>query len=340
MDYSDAGVNIKAADDFINNAKDVISSTKRKEVIGGIGDFAALFELPVDRYKKPVLVSATDGVGTKLKLAAKTNNYSTIGIDLVAMCVNDIAVTGAEPLFFLDYYATSKLEQSQATAIISSITKGCKQANISLIGGETAEMPNLYQGNEFDLAGFCVGCIEKDKIIHKNSINVGDVLIGINSSGIHANGFSLINHLIDKHKINLDKDYFNHTFAEELLKPTKIYSNLLQELYNNSLIMSAAHITGGGLIDNIPRILPDNVEAKINKKIWYMPEIFNEIKKLADMSTNELYKTFNCGIGLVLVVKQDLVSKVLSSAAMFQEKAFVIGEIIKGTEQRPSVCFI
>ena len=322
IDYKKSGVNIDRADDFVNDISRLARSTRRKEVICDIGGFSALTSIP-KKYKEPILVSSTDGVGTKLKVADAMNKHDTIGIDLVAMSVNDVVVTGAEPLLFLDYFATGKLNNKKAVEIMKGIVKGCRQAGCALVGGETAEMPSMYNGEEYDLAGFCVGIAEKKDIIDGKSVDAGDIVIGIGSSGPHSNGFSLIRKLFSKAELR-------GKFGRALLTPTIIYVKPVLKLMEKVKIKSLAHITGGGFYENIPRVVPKDKSILIYKELWDMPGIFNVIQKRAGISDREMYRTFNMGIGMVLVVSKKDVKKAHDVLEKFRLKSWAIGEIIKG----------
>nr|MBU1328338.1 phosphoribosylformylglycinamidine cyclo-ligase [Candidatus Omnitrophota bacterium] len=322
MDYRRSGVNIDRANDFVKNIGRMAKTTKRKEVICDIGGFSALTSIP-KKYKDPILVSSTDGVGTKLKIADSLNKHDTIGIDLVAMSVNDVVVTGAEPLLFLDYFATGKLNSKKAVDIMKGIVKGCRQAGCALVGGETAEMPSIYNGEEYDLAGFSVGIVEKTKIINGKSVNAGDIVIGIGSSGPHSNGFSLIRKLFSKSELK-------GKFGRILLTPTIIYVKTILKLMEKIKIKSIAHITGGGFYDNIPRVVPSDKSVLIYKELWQVPQIFRVIQKRAGISYKEMYRTFNMGIGMVIVVSKSDVKKTHEIIKKFRLKAWTIGEIIKG----------
>lgn len=337
LTYQSAGVDIQAGTDFIDKIKMVTRSTHRPGVLTGLGGFGALFELPLQQYKQPVLVSSTDGVGTKLKLALELNNHSTIGIDLVAMCVNDIIVGGAEPLFFLDYFATGHLEIDKATTIVTGIAEGCKQAGAALVGGETAEMPGMYHGDDYDLAGFCVGIVEKDKIIDGSQISSNDVLIGIASSGPHANGYSLIRKIIEVNQVDLNTPFGNTTIGDTLLAPTKIYVQALLELLKHQPVNGMAHITGGGILENLPRVLPNNILAIIDNQSWQWPEIFHWIQKQGNIETQEMYRTFNCGVGMIICVPPHAVDKSLALLKSHGEKAWVIGHTEKREDKESSV---
>lgn len=305
LSYRDAGVDIDAGNELVQKIKDSVSSTERPGVLGNLGGFGGLFELPLERYQHPVLVSGTDGVGTKLKLAIEQCKHDTIGIDLVAMCVNDILVMGAEPLFFLDYYATSALDTDIATDVIAGIAEGCRQSGAALIGGETAEMPGIYQPGDYDLAGFCVGIVEKDRIIDGSNVRPSDVLIALASSGPHSNGYSLIRKIIEISGSDLSQDCGGQPLADALLAPTTIYVSALEGLIANSDIHALAHITGGGLLENLPRVLPNGTCAVVNTKSWKMPAVFDWLQQTGNIDTREMYRTFNCGVGMVVVVSED-----------------------------------
>ena len=329
LSYKDAGVDIDAGDAFINVIKPIAKATQREGCLSGLGGFGALFEIP-KRYDEPVLVSGTDGVGTKLKLAFDLNKHDTIGIDLVAMCVNDVLVQGAEPLFFLDYFATGKLTEEVAAEVVKGIGEGCLQSNAALIGGETAEMPGMYSDGEYDLAGFCVGAVEKSKIIDGSKVKAGDVLIALGSSGAHSNGYSLIRKVIDMHDAQLDMPLGGSTLGEQVLSPTRIYVRPVLELMQTVDIHALAHITGGGLPGNLNRVLPDNCHAVIKESSWQWPELFSWLMETANIERDEMYRTFNCGVGMVLVIAQADVEQSLNLLEAAGENAFVIGEIVAG----------
>lgn len=322
IDYKNSGVNIDIANDFVKDIGRLARSTRRIESLCDIGGFSALTRIP-KKYKEPILVSSTDGVGTKLKVADALNKHDTIGIDLVAMSVNDVIVTGAEPLLFLDYFATGKLNRKKAVDIMKGIVTGCKQAGCSLVGGETAEMPSMYKGEEYDLAGFCVGIVEKNRIIDGRSVAAGDIVIGIGSSGPHSNGFSLIRKLFSKSELK-------GKFGRILLTPTIIYVKAILKLMEKVRIKSIAHITGGGFYDNIPRVVPLDKSVLIYKELWDVPAIFSIIQKRAGIKDREMYRTFNMGIGMVLVVSKSDVKKTHAMLKQFKLKSWTIGEIIKG----------
>jgi phosphoribosylformylglycinamidine cyclo-ligase len=320
--YKKSGVDIDKANRFVESIKPYAKMTARPEVVAGIGGFGALCGLPDKKYKKPLLVSSTDGVGTKLKLAKLTGRYEGLGIDLVAMNVNDILTMGAEPLFFLDYFAVGKLDQKMMESVIKSVAVGCQQAGCALIGGETAEMPGLYAKGDFDLAGFCVGIVDRDKIIDGKKVKPGHVIIGIASSGVHSNGFSFVRKVL--------KNDFICTHAEEILKPTKIYVKPILSLIEKEPVFSMAHITGGGFFDNIPRVLPEGCGAKIHMGSWVVPRVFRWIKEAGNVQDKEMYRTFNMGIGMILVTSKDRALKVISHLTQHRERAWIVGEIVKG----------
>lgn len=340
LSYKDAGVNIDAGNELVEKIKPFTAKTKRPEVLSGLGGFGALFELPLDRYQQPVLVSGTDGVGTKLKLAMNMNKHDTIGIDLVAMCVNDIIVTGAEPLFFLDYYATGKLDINVAAKVIEGIAKGCELAGAALTGGETAEMPGMYSNEDYDLAGFCVGVVEKSKIIDGSTVKAGDCLIGLESSGPHSNGYSLIRKILEKQQTDLTQAFHGSTLGETLLAPTQIYVKSILELQKNVQIKAISHITGGGFLENIPRVLPEYTEAHINKNSWAWPKIFQWLQENGNVDTEEMYRTFNCGIGLVICVSEDDQQKAMNFLESIDETAYVLGQIKQSESQQASVIMV
>ena len=327
LSYRDAGVDIDAGDALVERIKPHAKRTRRREVIGGLGGFGALFNVPLDRYKEPVLVSGTDGVGTKLKLAMQLNKHDTIGIDLVAMCVNDLVVQGAEPLFFLDYYATGHLDVDVAADVIKGIADGCEQAGCALIGGETAEMPGMYHGGDYDLAGFAVGVVEKSKIIDGSKVKPGDVLIGLASSGFHSNGYSLVRKVIEVSNAYLGAEFHGRTLGETLLAPTKIYIKPLLKLFSEIEVHALAHITGGGLLENIPRVLPANTRAVLDAKSWTMPPVFQWLQQQGNIAQREMYRTFNCGVGMVIAVDAADADKAITSLNGSGEQAWRIGHI-------------
>ena len=341
--YKDAGVDIDAGDRLVENIKRLAKKTSRPEIISGIGGFGALFSGKFKGYREPVLVSATDGVGTKLKLAFMMDMHDTIGIDLVAMSVNDIITSGAQPLFFLDYFATGKLNINTAREVIKGIVNGCEMAGCALIGGETAEMPGIYNQNEYDLAGFAVGVVERKRIISGSSIKPGDSIIGIASSGLHSNGYSLARKvLFDELQLKPESRIagFKKSLGEELLTPTRIYVKTIMALKKRFAIKGIAHITGGGFIENIPRILPDNYKAVIYKNKWEVPFIFKFIQNGGRFSETEMFRTFNCGIGMVIVVSKGDTNKVISRLKGLREKAYLIGEVAKKNKGESSVIII
>ena len=331
LSYRDSGVDIDAGNELVERIKPSIKRTHRQGCVGSIGGFGGLFELPLDRYKNPMLVSGTDGVGTKLKLAIELQQYDTIGIDLVAMCANDIAVLGAEALFFLDYYATGKLSLEIAESVIAGIAEGCVQAGCALIGGETAEMPGIYQQGDFDLAGFCVGIVDKNRIIDGQNVQPGHSLIAIASSGPHSNGYSLIRKVIEVSQVDLQQDCDGDTLGKALLEPTRIYTKNLLELSQQQNLQAIAHITGGGLIDNIPRVLPDNCTAEIDQNSWQMPAVFEWLQQAGNIEQNEMYRTFNCGIGMVLVIEDSIEEDCINILKQLGEKAWKLGQVIEKT---------
>lgn len=337
LTYEQAGVNIDAGNKLVENLKPLVKRTHSTQVLAGLGGFGALFALPT-HYTNPVLVSSTDGVGTKLALAQTLGLHDTIGIDLVGMCVNDVIVMGAKPLFFLDYYATGSLSVEVATQVIGSIAKGCEIAQTALIGGETAEMPGFYQHAEYDLAGFCVGVVEKDQIIDGSRVRTGDQLIALPSSGIHANGFSLVRKIIAASNADYTLPFEDSTLGEILLAPTKIYVQALMPLFDAGLIHAAAHITGGGLTENLPRVLPQNTYADLDCSTWTLSPVFEWLRQHGKVQQQEMLRTFNCGIGMILCVAPENVSRVLDALTNQGEAAFVVGSIKDG-EGEPYVEF-
>jgi phosphoribosylformylglycinamidine cyclo-ligase len=328
--YKDAGVDIAAGNSFVNLIKPLVKATSRPEVLADIGGFGGLFALNTGKYKNPVLVSGTDGVGTKLKIAFMADRHDTVGIDLVAMCVNDIIVQGAEPLFFLDYLATGKLLPEKAADIVKGIAEGCKQAGCALIGGETAEMPGFYADGEYDVAGFAVGVVERESIIDGSGISVGNRLIGIASSGLHSNGYSLARKLIfDRMGLSIDSELTGTkcSVADNLLTPTRIYVRALQNLIKDFSINGIAHITGGGLLENVPRILPKGCQADIHLNCWERPAIFEILQSAGNVERDEMYRTFNMGIGMVLAVPDSQVEDIIDRLKGLGEIAWLIGEI-------------
>jgi phosphoribosylformylglycinamidine cyclo-ligase len=327
LSYRDAGVDIEAGNALVDRIKPHAAKTKRPGVMAGLGGFGSLFELPLDRYKNPVLVSGTDGVGTKLRLAIESGIHNTIGIDLVAMCANDIAVLGAEPLFFLDYYATGKLNVDVAESVVSGIAEGCLQAGAALVGGETAEMPSMYEEGDYDLAGFCVGVVEKEGVIDGTKVAAGDKLIGLAASGPHSNGYSLIRKILERSGQSLDSAFDGATLGEKLLAPTRIYVKSLLQLNEKISIHALSHITGGGLLENIPRVLPEGVKAVIDAASWQRPAVFDWLQEQGNVEDMEMYRTFNNGIGMVVVVAAEQVDQALAVLKEAGEDACLIGQI-------------
>ena len=341
--YAKAGVDIDKAVSFVEQIKPVVRSTFRSGVVSDIGGFGGLFSLGTNQYNKPVLVASTDGVGTKLKVAFMMNKHDTVGIDLVAMCVNDIVTHGARPLFLLDYIAMDKLDTGIAFQVVKGISEGCRMAKCSLIGGETAEMQGLYQKKEYDLAGFVVGVVEGDKVIDGSEIAMRHQLIGISSTGLHSNGYSLARKIIfDKLKLRVyDKmQGLNRTIGDELLEPTKIYSETVLNLLRDYKISGICHITGGGIIENLPRILPQTCQARIKLGTWEIPPIFSFLKEKGNISDFEMFRTFNNGIGMILVLPEAQVQDVLMRLDALDERAFLIGKVLSRKKQYPSVEFV
>lgn len=333
LTYKNAGVDIDAGNKLVDLIKPAIRSTHRPEVLSSIGGFGGLFALQQNKYKQPILVSGTDGVGTKLRLAQNLNQHSTIGIDLVAMCANDIIVQGAEPLFFLDYFATGKLSVEEAQAVIEGISEGCRQAGAALIGGETAEMPGMYNDGEYDLAGFCVGVVDQADLIDGSDITDGDLIIGLPSSGIHSNGYSLVNKIIEANRTSLNEKLGVQTLGEILLTPTIIYTSVVLELIRNLDIHGLCHITGGGIIENVPRIIPDGLTANINLKAWSRPVIFDWLQKLGQVEDYEMHRVFNCGIGMLVILAKDQADQAIKISQQTNHQAIIIGEITKSTSE-------
>jgi phosphoribosylformylglycinamidine cyclo-ligase len=326
LSYKDAGVDINAGNALIERIKGVAKRTRRPEVMTGLGGFASLFELP-QGYKQPVLVSGTDGVGTKLRLAMDMGKHDTIGIDLVAMCVNDLIVGGAEPLFFLDYYATGKLNVDIAADVVSGIGDGCEMAGVALVGGETAEMPGMYEGEDYDLAGFCVGIAEKEEIIDGSKVATGDTLIAIASSGPHSNGYSLVRKIIEVSNADLDQDLDGQPLKDALIAPTKIYVKSVLKLINASEVHALCHITGGGFQENIPRVLPATAKAVINTKSWDLPPVFKWLQEKGNVDAFEMYRTFNCGVGMIACIPADKADSAVALLNAEGEQAWIIGHI-------------
>ncbi len=330
LSYRAAGVDIDAGNRLVDRIKPLAARTLRPGVLAGIGGFGALFELPLERWRHPVLVSSTDGVGTKLRLALALGRHDTIGIDLVAMCVNDIVVSGAEPLVFLDYYATGRLDVEVATQVVQGIARGCELAGAALVGGETAEMPGLYSGADYDLAGFCVGLVEKERIIDGGRVQPGDSLIGLASSGPHSNGYSLIRKILEIDGAALDSSFDGRTLGEVLLEPTRIYVKPLLALLAEVEVHALAHITGGGLPENLPRVLPAGTRAVIDTGSWRRPAIFDWLQRRGGVADAEMWRTFNCGVGMVVCVGADARDRALELLGAAGESAFVMGHIEAG----------
>ena len=330
--YKDAGVDIDKASRFIKNIERIVKQGPQSGVIAGIGGFSGLYSLDVSQYENPVLVTSTDGVGTKLKVACMMDKHDTVGIDLVAMCVNDIVVTGAKPLFFLDYLSTGRLVPKTAEAVVEGIVAGCKIAKCALIGGETAEMPGFYPRGEYDLAGFVVGIVDNNKIVDGSEIKIGHKLIGIASSGLHSNGYSLVRKIcFEKLKLKVDDtiDILGRTIGEELIEPTKIYSEIVHHLVSDFSIYGIAHITGGGIVENLPRILPSTCAAVIKEGSWEVPPVFTFLREAGNIPIDEMRKTFNNGIGMILVVSEAAAQAVMDFLGTMGEKVYIIGEIVK-----------
>lgn len=327
LSYKDAGVDINAGNALVERIKPEVKRTTRAEVIGGLGGFGALCAIP-SKYKEPILVSGTDGVGTKLRLAIDLKKHDTIGIDLVAMCVNDLVVQGAEPLFFLDYYATGKLDVDVASDVVKGIADGCVQSGCALVGGETAEMPGMYHEGDYDLAGFCVGVVEKSEIIDGSRVKNGDALIALGSSGPHSNGYSLVRKVIDVAGVNPATELLdNKPLSEHVLAPTKIYVKSVLALIKQADVHAIAHLTGGGFWENIPRVLPKNTKAVIDEKSWEWPSVFNWLQEKGNIDTYEMYRTFNCGVGMVIALPQEQVETALAILKQAGENAWLIGHI-------------
>ncbi len=334
LSYRDAGVDIDAGDALVDAIKPFAKRTMREGVLGGIGGFGALFEIG-RKYREPVLVSGTDGVGTKLRLAFELNRHDTVGIDLVAMSVNDILVQGAEPLFFLDYFACGKLDVATASRVVKGIAVGCEQAGCALIGGETAEMPGMYPEGEYDLAGFAVGAVEKSEIIDGRKIVPGDVVLGLASSGIHSNGYSLVRRIIEMVKPDLNADFDGRTLADALMAPTRIYVKPLLSLMASVEVKGMAHITGGGLAENIPRILQEHLTAVLKKEAWTMPPLFSWLQKHGNVASEEMHRVFNCGIGMAVIVSREQAEQAMAHLRAAGETVYRIGEIRQRTGDEP-----
>jgi phosphoribosylformylglycinamidine cyclo-ligase len=340
LSYRQAGVDIDAGNALVENIKPLVRKTLRPGVLAGLGGFGALFELPVNDYREPVLVSGTDGVGTKLTLAMMMDRHDSIGIDLVAMCVNDIVVAGAEPLFFLDYFATGKLLVDRATDIISGIARGCELAGCALTGGETAEMPGMYQGDDYDLAGFSVGIVEKANILSGDKVRQGDLLLGLASSGPHSNGYSLIRKVIETGNTDLQKDLDGRPLGEALLAPTRIYVKSLLTLLQEIEVHAFAHITGGGITENIPRVLPEGSAAHIDTSRWERPAVFSWLQEQGNIAEDEMLRTFNCGIGMVVCIAAGDLEKARKVLETAGESVHVIGSIESSNSNQPRVKYV
>lgn len=326
LTYRDAGVDIDAGDALVDRIKPAAARTQRTGVLSGLGGFGALFELP-SGYREPVLVSGTDGVGTKLRLAIESGRHEGVGVDLVAMCVNDIVVQGAEPLFFLDYYASGHLDVDVAATVIEGIAKGCELAGCALIGGETAELPGMYQGDDYDLAGFSVGIVEKSRLIDGSKVRNGDVVIGLSSSGLHSNGYSLARKVLEVSGADHTMDLNGAPLIERLMAPTRIYVKALLTLLDEIDVHALAHITGGGLLENIPRVLPDNFGVQLDSSAWRMPDVFEWLKSEGNIASREMYRTFNCGIGMTIILDAGNADRALSVLERAGESAQIIGSV-------------
>ncbi|MGH8501317.1 MAG: phosphoribosylformylglycinamidine cyclo-ligase [Gammaproteobacteria bacterium] len=328
--YRDAGVDIDAGEALVERIKPAVAATTRAGVLSGLGGFGALFELPLRCYRQPVLVSGTDGVGTKLRLTNELDRHDTIGVDLVAMCVNDVLVHGAEPLFFLDYYATGKLEVDTAARVIEGIAMGCREAGAALVGGETAEMPGMYAPGDYDLAGFCVGVVEKDRILDGSRVQAGDALIGLASSGPHSNGYSLIRRILSDSSATLDQPFGQTTLGDALIAPTRIYVQTLLPLMGAQKLHALAHITGGGITENLPRVLPAGCNAEVSARAWPRPEIFTWLQARGGVAEQEMLRTFNCGLGMVVVAPAGQRGAIIDHCAQAGIEAWTIGTVTAG----------
>ncbi len=337
LSYKDAGVDIDAGNALVDRIKGVVKQTRRPEVMGGLGGFGALCALP-QKYREPILVSGTDGVGTKLRLAMDLKRHDTIGIDLVAMCVNDLVVQGAEPLFFLDYFATGKLDVDTAASVITGIAEGCKQSGCALVGGETAEMPGMYHGEDYDVAGFCVGVVEKSEIIDGSKVQSGDALIALGASGPHSNGYSLVRKILEVSNTDpTTTDLEGQSLADHLLAPTKIYVKSVLELIEKIDVHAIAHLTGGGFWENIPRVLPEGMQAVIDESSWQWPAVFNWLQQTGNVSRHEMYRTFNCGVGMVIALPEESVESAIALLTAAGEKAWKIGKLTASSDEQQVV---
>lgn len=337
ISYKDAGVDIDAGNALVDAIKPIAKATTRPEVPASLGGFGALFELDMSKYKNPLLVSGTDGVGTKLRLAIDSGKHDQVGIDLVAMCVNDLIVQGAEPLFFLDYYATGKLDLNVATDVVKGIGEGCLQSGCALIGGETAEMPGMYPQGDYDLAGFCVGIVEKSDLIDGTKVKAGDIMLGLSSTGPHSNGYSLIRKILEVSNADLNMDIDGQPLIDALMAPTKIYVKPLLELMKQIDIHALSHITGGGLLENLPRVMPNNTSATINTNSWQRPAVFDWLQEQGNVEYEEMHRTLNCGIGMVIVVDEADKDKAIDLLTAAGEQVSVIGQIESSDQEKPSV---
>lgn len=339
LNYKSAGVDIAAGNELVERIKPIAAKTRTAGVMAGLGGFGSLFELPLDRYQQPVLVSGTDGVGTKLKLAIDLNIHNTVGIDLVAMCVNDIIVLGAEPLFFLDYFATGKLDVDTAAQVVEGIGEGCGQAGAALVGGETAEMPGMYADGEYDLAGFCVGIVEKSKVLDGSKVQIGDKVIAIASSGPHSNGYSLVRKIISHSGANLDDPFQDSTLGKALLTPTRIYVKPLLALLEKVSVHALAHITGGGITENLPRVLQNGINAEIDLSSWEFPAVFQWLQNHGNVPLADMLTTFNCGVGMIVCVAPEDEAATLETLTSLGETAFSLGELVTG-DGKPEVIYL
>ncbi len=339
LSYKDAGVDIEAGDRLVERIKATAAGTRIPGVLGGLGGFGSLFEIPLDRYRRPVLVSGADGVGTKLKLAFELGRHDTVGIDLVAMCINDILVLGAEPLYFLDYFATGELDVEVAAEVIGGVGKGCELAGAALAGGETAEMPGMYPDGEYDLAGFCVGIVEKHKIIDGSRIASGDKLVGIASSGPHSNGYSLIRKILERENSPLGQILAGRSLAEHLIEPTRIYAQSIKHLLQFVDVHGFAHITGGGITENLPRVLPDFKSAVIDRRNWPIPPVFSWLQEKGGIDDREMLRTFNCGIGMIACVAAEDAADTIRCLQESGETVYRIGSIVDSDEKSAAVEF-
>ncbi len=331
LSYKDAGVDIEAGNELVSRIKGVVKKTRRPEVMSGLGGFAGLCSLPT-KYKEPILVSGTDGVGTKLRLAMDLNKHDTIGIDLVAMCVNDLIVCGAEPLFFLDYYATGKLNVDVAASVIAGIGEGCIQSGCALVGGETAEMPGMYEGEDYDLAGFCVGVAEKEELIDGSKVQAGDVIVGIQSSGLHSNGYSLARKILEVSNADLSEDLNGQSLGDALMAPTRIYVKPILKMLETVDVSSICHITGGGMYENIPRVLPEGTKVILDSAAWERPAIYDWLQAKGNVDWHEMHLTFNCGLGMIVVLPEDKAQQAIDILNAEGETATLVGRIESAKE--------